>query len=99
MVIWARKPRPSWRSRLLHFGEGLLLPLLAGRLGGYSGCAWGLIGAVGAGIVWEIATPLLAGPLGWSWPHADLAEALAWIVGAAIGAGVWIWRNSMRGNV
>jgi len=95
--MWTPKPKPSWRSRAYHATIGFLVPLIAGRLGGYSAVAWAFAGACVAGIGWELATPILAGPLGWAWPHGDLSEAVAVVVGAAGGATGWlIWTRSRR---
>jgi hypothetical protein len=63
---------------------------MAGHLGGYSACAWGLVGALAGGCAWELATPLLAGPLGWTWAHADLLDFAAVVVGGLFGSGTWL---------
>jgi hypothetical protein len=93
---WREKPGPiATTGRAIHAVLGALLPLLAGHLGGYSACAWAVIGALALGTGWELLTPVLAGPLGWDWPHADLIDLLAWPFGAALGACSWL---ALRGR-
>lgn len=90
-MIWREKPGPiATTGRAIHALIGALVPLMAGHLGGYSACAWGLVGALAGGCAWELLTPILSGPLGWSWVHADLVDYLAVITGALAGAGAWL---------
>lgn len=79
MAPWTPKPRPDWWGWLTHAVIGCLIPILAGRRGGYSAVAYSVIGACIGWAGWELATPALAPVFGWGHAHADLAGMLAGI--------------------
>jgi hypothetical protein len=88
---WSEKPGPiATTGRVIHALIGALIPLMAGHLGGYSACAWGLVGALAGGCAWELATPYMAGPLGWGHASGDLLDLMAFAVGGVTGAMAWL---------
>lgn len=90
-VGWNEKPGGVVTTgRAVHVLIGALIPLVAGHLGGYSACAWGVVAVLALGIAWELATHPLARALRWRWIHADLIDYLAVVVGAVAGAGAWL---------
>jgi hypothetical protein len=90
MPSWSPKPGPAVTTgRMMHGLVGALISLGAGHLGGYSACAWGLVGSIALGLGWEQLTPLIAQPLGWSWSHPDLLDFAAFVVGGLAGVGTW----------
>lgn len=90
MTAWKPKPRPDWRGWIVHAVIGFALPVIAGRRGGYSACAWACVGACAFWGAWELATPMLAPAMGWDHRYADLMGFAAGVTGAVVGAMAWV---------
>lgn len=86
MPIFVRKPGPILRwSRVLHLAVAFSMTGYGGHLAGDSGCAIGAVGAVVAGLIWELATPLFHV----KHPHADLWDLIAWLIGSGLASVGW----------
>lgn len=87
-MTWQEKPgKTITPGRLLHAAIGAAVPLIAGRRGGYSAAAWGLVGSLSIGLGWEMATPALAPHFHWQFAYPDLIDFGAFVFGGLAGVG------------
>lgn len=95
-MTWLSKHRADWQGWIVHVVLGGVIPILAGRRGGYSACAWATIGGVFTWAAWELATPLLAPVFGWGHAYADLSGFITGAAGVLAGASAWLLMRSDR---